>query len=204
MPPGLNAETHIYRPIWRCPNASLHSSPVTVSERCPEGPEMLHSEGGNANAHLSVFLTMEESRAANPKPALDCYIRNKQKLYPLSHWITKMGLLLHLSVTSLTQMLHKVFPINVLAHAHLHLFELFLSVNAKHCSDNFICTTLNLPHFYTSPCVLTSPSPPKKEVHQSLRSYIILFWMPHNTQTKLLPFIIIYTMVSCIKKYHRE
>lgn len=123
-----HAETHIYRPISKCPHASLRSSPVAVSERCPEGPEMLHSEGGKPNAHLSVFPTMEESHAANPKPALDCYVRNKQTLYPLSHWVTKMGLFLHLSRTFLTQMLHKIFPVDVLAHSPLHLFELFRSM----------------------------------------------------------------------------
>lgn len=68
-----------------------------------------------------------------------------------------MDFLLHLNMTYLTQILHKIFPI---AHSDLHLFELFLSVSAKHCSNNFICTTLNLLIFYTCPCVLTS----KKEV----------------------------------------
>lgn len=138
--------THIYRHIWKGPHASLCSSPVAASERCPEGPEMLHREGGNA-LPTWVFTTMEESHAANPTPALDGYVRNKQILYFLSRRIIKMDLLPHLSMTYLTQILHKFFPIDVLAHSDLHLFELFLSVNAMHCSNNFTCTTLNLPHF---------------------------------------------------------
>lgn len=50
-------------------------SPLAVSDRCPEGPERLHSEGGKATARLSAFPTREESHPANQQPTLGCYLK---------------------------------------------------------------------------------------------------------------------------------